>query len=81
MRKLQGHKENIAAYCCNITAYAEMCLPSRYLERGYITPLFYCCVRVLPSNGCLCGSAVLAWSKYVTISMIAKLMNIERLVE
>jgi hypothetical protein len=27
----------------------------------------YCCVCELLSNGCLCGSAVLAWSKYATV--------------
>jgi hypothetical protein len=27
----------------------------------------YCCRRLLLSNGCFCGSTVLAWSKYVTI--------------
>jgi hypothetical protein len=52
---------------CDVTTYAEVCLPSRCLETGCITPLFYCCVRVLFSNGRFCGSTVLAWSKYGTI--------------
>jgi hypothetical protein len=44
-----------------------ICLPSRCLETYYITLLFYCCVRVLHSNGCFCGSAVLVWSKYAAL--------------
>jgi hypothetical protein len=35
------------------------CLPSRCLETGCITPLFYYCVRVLLSNASFCGSTVL----------------------
>jgi hypothetical protein len=46
---------------------AEVCLPSRSLEAGCITRLFHCCVRVLLRNGCFCGSAVVAWSKYATV--------------
>jgi hypothetical protein len=41
--------------------------PSRCLETDCITPLLYYCVRVLLSNGCFCGSAVLVWSKYATV--------------
>jgi hypothetical protein len=52
---------------CDVTAYVEMCLPSCCLETGCITPLFYCCVGVLLSNGCFCGATVLAWSKYAII--------------
>jgi hypothetical protein len=66
MRKLHRHKENTAVVLCDVTAYAEVCLPSRCLETGCIIP-FYCCVRVLLSNGCFCGSTVLAWSKYATV--------------
>jgi hypothetical protein len=44
-----------------------MCLPSRCLEAGYITPLFRCCVHVLLRNCCFCGSTVLTWDKYATI--------------
>jgi hypothetical protein len=29
---------------CDDTAYAEVCLPSRCLETGCITPMFHCCV-------------------------------------
>jgi hypothetical protein len=36
-----------------------VCLPSRCLEAGCITPLFHCCVRVLLTNGCFCDSTVL----------------------
>jgi hypothetical protein len=32
---------------CDVTAYAEMCLPSRCLEAGRITPLLYCCVQAM----------------------------------
>jgi hypothetical protein len=44
-----------------------MYLSSRCLETNCLTPFFYCCVRVLLNNGCFCGSAVLAWSKYATV--------------
>jgi hypothetical protein len=60
---------------CDVTAYAEVCLPSRCLETGCITPLFYCCVRVLLSNGCFCGSTVLAWNKYTTVLITSRLSN------
>jgi hypothetical protein len=70
MRKLHGHKGNTAAVLlCDVTAYAEVCLPRRCLETGCITPLF-CCVHVLLRNGCFCGSTVLAWSKYGTVYFI-----------
>jgi hypothetical protein len=59
MRKLHGHKEN-AVVSCDITTYAEVCLLSCCLETGCVTPLFYCCVCVFLSNGCFCGSTVLA---------------------
>jgi hypothetical protein len=55
---------------CNVTAYTELCLLSTCLETGCITPLVYCCLCVLLSNGCFCGSTILAWSKYTTISTI-----------
>jgi hypothetical protein len=45
-----------------VTAYAAVCLWSRCLEMVCITPLFYCCKRVLLSNGCSCVPTVLAWS-------------------
>jgi hypothetical protein len=32
---------------CDVTAYMEACIPSRCLERGCITPLFYCCMCVM----------------------------------
>jgi hypothetical protein len=32
---------------CDVTAYAEVCLPSHCLEVGCITPLFYCWVCVM----------------------------------
>jgi hypothetical protein len=37
---------------CDVTAYAEMCLPSHCLETGCIILLFYCCVCVSSSSGC-----------------------------
>jgi hypothetical protein len=38
MRKLYEHKENTAAVLlCDVTAYVEMCLSSRCLERGCLT--------------------------------------------
>jgi hypothetical protein len=46
------------------TCFSRSCLATRWSN-----PLFHCCVRVLLSNGCFCGSTVLAWSKYVTISI------------
>jgi hypothetical protein len=58
------------ALFCDLTAYTELCLPSRCLETGCITQLFYCWVDVLLSNGCFCGSAVLTWNKYATICII-----------
>jgi hypothetical protein len=51
-----------SSHCC---VFAGTCLSSRCLETGCITPLFYCCVRVLLSNGCFCCSTVLARSKIV----------------
>jgi hypothetical protein len=51
----------------NSLSIVEACLPSRCLETGCITPFFYCCMRVLLSNGCLSGSTILAWGKYGTI--------------
>jgi hypothetical protein len=67
MRKLHGYKENAVGVLRDVTAYAEMCLPSSCLETVCITPLFYCCMRVLLSRSCFCGSAVLAWSKYAKL--------------
>jgi hypothetical protein len=52
---------------CDVIAYAEVRLPSRCLETGCITQLFSCCDHALFSNGCSCGSTVLARSKYATI--------------
>jgi hypothetical protein len=80
MRKLHGHKEKLALCCavlccamlCDATAYVEVCLPSRCLETGCITPLSYYCLRVLLSNDCFCGSAVRAWSKYAKINVSFK---------
>jgi hypothetical protein len=44
MRNLRGHKENTAPVLLrDVIAHGEMCLPSRCLETGCITP-FYCCV-------------------------------------
>jgi hypothetical protein len=54
MYKLHGHKENTDA----VLLRGSTCLPTRCLEMGCITPLFYCCVRALLSNGCFCGSTV-----------------------
>jgi hypothetical protein len=72
MRKLHGHKENTAAVLlCDVTAYVLVCLSSRCLETGCITPLFYFCMRVLLSNSCCCGSTVLAWSKYATVHRVS----------
>jgi hypothetical protein len=34
---------------CDVTAYAEVCLPSHCLETGYITPLFCCCMHEMQS--------------------------------
>jgi hypothetical protein len=67
MRKLRGHKESIASVLCDVTAYAEVCSPSRCLETGCITPMLHCCVRISISNGGFRGSAVLAGSKYATV--------------
>jgi hypothetical protein len=38
--------ENTVSIVVNVTAYAEVCLPSRYLETECIAPLFYsyCCL-------------------------------------
>jgi hypothetical protein len=67
-RKLHGHKEYAAAVLlCDVTAYAEMCLPSRCVETVCITLLFYCYMHVLLSNGCFRDSTVFASSKYATI--------------
>jgi hypothetical protein len=43
------HKKRhvVSVLLCDVTAYAEVCLPSRCLETGCITPLFYCCVGVM----------------------------------
>jgi hypothetical protein len=69
MRTLHGHKENTAAlFLSEVTAYAEVCLPSRCPKTGSITPMFYCFLRVLLRNVCFYGSTVLAWSKYAVIS-------------
>jgi hypothetical protein len=32
---------------CGVTAYAEVCLPSRYQETDCISPMFCCCLRVM----------------------------------
>jgi hypothetical protein len=48
----------------DVTAYAEVRLPSRCPETGCIAPFFYCCECVLLT---FCGSTVLAWLKYATI--------------
>jgi hypothetical protein len=53
-------------------ACAEVCLPSRCLEAGCITPSFHFCVRVSLSNGCFCGSTVLAWNKYATKYILSR---------
>jgi hypothetical protein len=69
----RGPRENTSRghypLSCDVTAYAEVFLPSRCLETGCITPLFYCCLRVLLSNRYLCGSTVRAWSRYATIHL------------
>jgi hypothetical protein len=70
MRKLHGHKENTATLLYDVNVYTEVCLPSRCLGTSCITPLFYCCVRALLSNGCFRGSTFLAWSKYATIYFV-----------
>jgi hypothetical protein len=45
IRSLGGYKEStVPLLLCDVIAYAEMCLPSRCLETGCITTLFYCCV-------------------------------------
>jgi hypothetical protein len=67
MCKLHGHKENAAVFLCDVTAYTEVCLPSRCIETGCMMPLFYCCVRVLLRNSCFYSSTILAWRKYATI--------------
>jgi hypothetical protein len=59
--------QNNAPIIFDVIAYAEMCLSSHFLETGCITPLFYCCKRILLSNDCSCISTVLALSKYATI--------------
>jgi hypothetical protein len=60
----------------DVTAYAEVCLRSRCLETGCITPLFYCWERVLLSNGSSYGSAVLAWSKYAIIYYVCPIKGV-----
>jgi hypothetical protein len=35
--------ENTVSIFADVTAYAELCLPSCYLETGCITPLFHRC--------------------------------------
>jgi hypothetical protein len=53
IRKLREHKENtVTVLLYDVTVYVEVCLPSRCLEMGCVTPLCYCCVHVLLSNGC-----------------------------
>jgi hypothetical protein len=36
--------ENTVSIIADVTAYAEMCLPSRFLETGCIIPLFHLCL-------------------------------------
>jgi hypothetical protein len=54
-------------HCCCIVVWLHCLRGNVFTEplpkTGCITPLFYCCVHVLLSNGCFCGSTVLAWSK------------------
>jgi hypothetical protein len=46
----RGPTENMSCglcpLLCDVIAYAHMCLPSRCLEMGCVTPLFYC-VRLM----------------------------------
>jgi hypothetical protein len=66
-RLLRLAAQKTASLLLRAFTYVKMCLLSHCLETGCITPLFYCCVRVLLSNGCFSGSIVLAWSKYTTV--------------
>jgi hypothetical protein len=76
MRKLHGHKENTATIVlCDVTAYAVVCLPSRFLETCCITPLYYCFVCVLLRNSCYYASAVLVWGRYATILTICNIVS------
>jgi hypothetical protein len=61
-----GDADPHEAQCSSIVARVFL-FAGTYLPSCCITPLFYCCVRVLLSNGCLSGSAALAWSKCATI--------------
>jgi hypothetical protein len=60
----------------SMVRYTKMFSPSRSLEMDCTTPLFYSCVRVLLSNGCFCGSTILAWSKYATIIILHYTVNL-----
>jgi hypothetical protein len=69
-----GDTENtshvIAKHCWGVTSLRMRKLHGSVfteLETGFITLLFYCCVRVLVRNGCFFGSTALACSKYATI--------------
>jgi hypothetical protein len=73
MRKLHRHKGNTAAvFLYNATAYEEVCLPSHFLETCCIAQIFFCCLRILLSNGCFYGSTVLALSKYAAVSTVRR---------
>jgi hypothetical protein len=52
---------------CIAQSDTRNCLPIRCLETDCITPLFYCCVRVLLNKGYFCGSTVLARGIYATM--------------
>jgi hypothetical protein len=60
------------------TVVTEVCLPSRCLEMGCITPLFYCCMRVmpLPGNALTCHNIqvwAIIWVCNTTIDSIPEL--------
>jgi hypothetical protein len=60
-------------YIENNLSIVKSCLPRtrvyliRCSEKGCITPLLCCCVRVLLINGYISGSTLLAWRKYAII--------------
>jgi hypothetical protein len=41
MHKQHGHKEDTAAVLCDVSGYAEVCLPSSCLETGCIIRCVY----------------------------------------
>jgi hypothetical protein len=73
------HRNNSSSIVI-LCSLPQKCLRSRCLEVGSMTPLSYCCVRVLLSNGGFCGSTDLAWSKYATLYLVSQCSCVDVLV-